>query len=259
MTELPAKTLNRMAALLMHGDIEIVDCSAVLGPQTPVEPLPGDDTGWDVEIHKISEYDADGPFFAWNWLLVGEHAGTHVEAPRAWAPDAADTDALDPGSLIGPACIIDCSADCAADPGFLLTEAHVRSWEAVHGAIPAGAWVLMRSDWDARSDDRDAFLNAGIHPGPAPEALRYLLERDIAGWGTQCVSPDSGLARTMTPPWPARRMLAQAGRPTLASLAALDRLPPTGALLVVTPLRLVNGTGSPARVLAMVPRGNQSV
>jgi kynurenine formamidase len=31
-------------------------------------------------------------------------------------------------------------------------------------------------------------------------------------------------------------------------------LPPTGALLVVAPLKLTGGTGSPTRALALVPR-----
>jgi hypothetical protein len=42
--------------------------------------------------------------------------------------------------------------------------------------------------------------------------------------------------------------------PALENVANLERLPPTGAVLIVAPLRLVGGTGSPARVLALVPR-----
>ena len=39
----------------------------------------------------------------------------------------------------------------------------------------------------------------------------------------------------------------------LASLANLDQLPPKGAVLVTPPLKIVNGSGSPCRVLALVP------
>ncbi|MEM1401248.1 MAG: cyclase family protein, partial [Pseudomonadota bacterium] len=40
----------------------------------------------------------------------------------------------------------------------------------------------------------------------------------------------------------------------LASLANLDRLPPKGAVLIAAPLKIVRGTGSPMRALALVPR-----
>jgi kynurenine formamidase len=44
-----------------------------------------------------------------------------------------------------------------------------------------------------------------------------------------------------------------AGKYGLASLCNLDRLPPTGAIVIAAPLKLVQGSGSPARVLAIAP------
>ena len=44
-----------------------------------------------------------------------------------------------------------------------------------------------------------------------------------------------------------------AGKFGLASLCNLDRLPPTGAVVVAAPLKIVNGSGSPVRVLAIAP------
>jgi kynurenine formamidase len=38
----------------------------------------------------------------------------------------------------------------------------------------------------------------------------------------------------------------------LASLTNLDKLPPTGAVLITTPLKIEKGSGSPLRVLALV-------
>ncbi len=247
----PEETLARMAALLLHGEIEVVDCSGVLGPDTPVEAGPA------VEIHKISEYDKDGPFFAWNWLKVAEQAGTHFEAPSAWISGretpGGGTDTLDTNRLTAPACVIDCAEDCEQNPGFLLTEARLHSWEEVHGEIPARSWVLMRSDWDKR----DFAAAAAVAPGPAPDAMRYLVAKGVTGWGTQCLTPDCSDAERLDPPWPARHLLAEAGRFCLAGLTCLDRLPPTGALLTATPLKFVGGHASPARVLALVPRGNR--
>jgi kynurenine formamidase len=42
-----------------------------------------------------------------------------------------------------------------------------------------------------------------------------------------------------------------AGRFGLASLRNLDQLPPTGAVVIAAPLKLVGGSGSPVRVIAL--------
>src|SRR5262249_24338575 len=101
-------------------------------------------------------------------------------------------------------------------------------------------------------------LNVGpegpVTPGPDADASRWLAEaREISGFGVETVGPDAGAAGGFDPPWPAHHFLLGAGRCHLSSLANLDRLPATGALVVVAPLKLVDGTGSPARVLAFVP------
>jgi kynurenine formamidase len=161
--------------------------------------------------------------------------------------------------LVGPAVVIDRSAESAADPSYLLTVADLEGFEAEHGPIPEGAWVLFRSGWDARAHDEVAFLNAGPDgpqtPGPDVEASRWLAEHPgIVGFGVETVGIDAGAAGGMDPPFPLHNLLLGAGRYGLTQLANLDRLPPTGALVVVAPLKLVGGTGSPSRVFALVPR-----
>ena len=193
-----ANVLGQMAGMLVSGGIEVVDCSGVLGPDTPLLKLPPDfakDTP-PIKIHRISEYDQNGPFWAWNWLELGEHSGTHFDAPHHWitGKDYADgyTDSLPVQRLIAPVNVLDFSMECAADPDFLLTIDHVKAWEAKHGAINAGEWVVLRSDWDSRAHDEQLFLNAnetGPHtPGPTAEAIEYLIEKGIVGWGSQCIS-----------------------------------------------------------------------
>ncbi len=257
--------VGQLGRMILSGGIEVVDCSGVLGPDTPLLKLPPDfakDTP-KIEIHKISEYDQDGPFWAWNWLKVGEHSGTHFDAPHHWItgkdyPDGY-TDTLPVQRLVAPVNVLDFSKECAADPDFLLTIDHVKAWEAEHGEIGEGEWVVLRSDWDRRAHDEAAFLNAdatGPHtPGPTAEVIEYLLSKGIVGWGSQCIGTDAGQAGGMTPPFPAHNLLHKAGRYGLASLANLDQLPPKGAILIAAPLKIQNGTGSPIRALALVPRG----
>ncbi len=260
-----ANVLQSLAEMLASGGIEVVDCTGVLGPETPLLKFPPDfakDTP-AIEIHRISEYDADGPFWAWNWLKVGEHSGTHFDAPHHWitGKDYADgyTDTLPVQRLVAPVNVIDCSRECAANPDFLLTVQHVQDWEARNGSINAGEWVVLRSDWDKRSHDEALFLNAdatGPHtPGPTAEVIDYLITKGIVGWGSQCIGTDAGQAGGMTPPFPAHNLLHKNNRYGLASLANLDKLPAKGAILIAAPLKIKNGTGSPIRALALVPRG----
>ena len=261
------KILGGLGAMLMSGQVRIIDCTAVLGPNTPILRLPEDfaRNTPKVEIHKISEYDEDGPFFAWNWLKLGEHSGTHFDAPHHWisGKDFEDgyTDTLDVQRLVAPVNVIDCSAEAAEDPDFLLTAQHVKVWEAQNGEINPGEWVLMRTDWDKRSNDEELFLNDdpdpfedGSHsPGPTTECMDYLLSKGIVGWGTQCIGTDAGMAGKFNPPYPAHNYLHRDNCFGLASLTNLDQLPAKGAVLMASPLKIENGTGSPMRALALVP------
>ena len=260
-----ANVLTQLAGLLASGGIEVVDCTAVLGPETPLLKLPPElakDTP-PVVIHKISDYDKDGPFWAWNWLELGEHSGTHFDVPHHWITGRENpegyTDTINVQRLIAPVNVLDFSKEAAADNDFLLTIDHVKAWEAKHGEIKAGEWVVMRSDWDQFNNDEAKYLNAnetGPHtPGPTAEVIQYLVDKGIVGWGTQCIGTDAGQAGGMNPPFPAHNLLHANNRFGLASLTNLDKLPAKGAILVVTPLKIKSGTGSPIRALALVPKG----
>ena len=149
------------------------------------------------------------------------------------------------------------AADAAANPDYLLTPEHVEAWEAEHGRIPSGSWVLLRSDWSKRSG-ADEFINAdenGPHsPGPTKETAEMLAnDRDVLGFGTECIGTDAGQAGMFDPPFPNHTIMHGAGKFGLASLTNLDRLPPTGAVVIAAPLKIVNGSGSPLRVLAIAP------
>lgn len=256
--------LANFASAIATGDITVVDLTATLGPDTPVLYLPpqfGKNTP-SFKMHEISRYDANGPWWAWGWMELGEHTGTHFDAPSHWISGKENpnntTDTLPPQTFVAPANVIDVSQEVAANPDFLLTADHVRAWEAKHGAIEPGSWVLMRSDWYHRNTNTEAFLNSdenGPHtPGPSVDCVQYLLTKDIIGFGNECVGTDAGSAAGFDPPFPAHALvLAQSGY-GLASLVNLDQLPPKGAVIVVAPLKILNGTGSPVRALALVPK-----
>ena len=78
-------------------------------------------------------------------------------------------------------------------------------------------------------------------------------EREVNGWGVEAVGTDHGQAFAFEPAFPAHHLMHGAGKLGLASLCNLDQLPPTGAVLITPPLKIEKGSGSPLRVLALVP------
>jgi kynurenine formamidase len=245
---------------LAGGGARVVDLTQPLSERTPVLRLPEPFANTPhLSRRDLSRYDDAGPAWAWSVLELGEHTGTHFDAPIHWITgrDREDVASVPPGRLVGPAVVLDLTAEVAQDPGALLTVAHLEAFEAQHGRIPEGAWVLLRTGWDARADDEEAFLNAGpqgpVTPGPDVAASRWLSEeRGIVGFGVETVGIDAGAAGGFDPPFPVHHFVLGAGRYGLTQLANLGELPPTGALIVVAPLKLVDGTGSPSRVLALI-------
>ncbi len=253
-------SIAQLISDLASGTVRVVDLTQPLGPDTPVIGLPdmfAPSPGLTVE--QISRYDDAGPGWYWNTLHLGEHTGTHFDAPVHWVTgkDLSDNrcDTIPAGRFVGPGCVIDVSEQVAEDHDFLLMPEHVEAWEAEHGRIAAGSWVLMRTDWSKRTDP-ETFLNVsedGPHsPGFHASTTQLLIERDVLGVGVETVGTDAGQAGTFDPPFPNHTLMHGAGKFGLASLTNLDQLPARGALVIAAPLKIVDGSGSPLRVLALV-------
>jgi kynurenine formamidase len=248
--------LGDLVAALVAGEVRVVDLTQPLSERTPVLQLPPPFANTPgLSRTEISRYDDRGPAWAWNTLEIGEHVGTHFDAPIHWITgrDGEDVASVPPARLVGPAVVIDKSAEATDDPDYLLTVDDIRAFEAEHGAIPDGAWLLFRTGWDARAHDQDEFLNGGRTPGPDVACARFLAhDSGVVGFGVETVGTDAGAAHSFDPAFPVHSFLLGAGKYGITQLANLADLPPTGALIVVAPLKLVDGTGSPSRVLALI-------
>ena len=252
--------LTDFAEALSRRTIRTIDLTQPLSEDTPVLILP-EPFGQTAPFSRqeISRYDDRGVAWHWNNFTVGEHTGTHFDAPVHWVTgkDLADNtvDAIAPANFIAPAVVIDVSEKAAADADYLLTVADIEEWEAEHGRIAPRSWVLLRTAWSKR--DVEGYTNRkedGAHtPGPSAEAVRFLIdERDAHGLGVETIGTDAGQAHLLDPAYPAHTLFHGAGRYGLQCLANLDQLPATGSVVIAAPLKITGGSGSPLRVLALV-------
>ena len=136
-----ASSLLEFARAIASGAIRVVDLTQTLASEFPTIVLPPEfGQCAPFRLEEISRYDERGPAWYWNNFTVGEHTGTHFDAPVHWisGKDLADgsVDLIPPKLFIGPACVIDATAEVERDPDFLLTPAAVRAWEERHVRIP---------------------------------------------------------------------------------------------------------------------------
>ena len=225
----------------------VIHLSHVLEPGMP--EWPGDPP---LAFASVAALATDG--YALRRVTVGEHSGTHANAPSSFHADGAAIDAYPAEMLVVPAVVIDVSAAAAADADHRLTIDEVIAWERRFGSVPAGAAVLVHTGWCRRWGDPSRFLNAGadggMHfPGVSLAAAELLIEaRGAAGLGIDTHGIDGGDATAFA----VNARVLERPRLLLENLANLDQLPPTGATIVVGVLRLRGGSGSPAAVLALV-------
>jgi kynurenine formamidase len=118
--------------------------------------------------------------------------------------------------------------------------------------------VLLRTGWSSRWPDAKAYLGddtpgdaSKLHfPSYGVEAARLLVEeRRVAALGVDAASIDYGSSTDFD----VHRAAAAAGVPGFENLTNLDRLPPTGAVVVALPVKIKGGSGGPLRAIALVP------
>jgi isatin hydrolase len=260
-----ATTGGPLAALadgIASGQLAVVDLAQPLGSATPVIQLPppfANTPGF--ETHLISNFDEKGPAWYWNWFSTGEHVGTHFDAPCHWITgrDLPCVDGLEAAQFIGPAAVIDVTAEVRDDPNFVATRDTVLAWEKQHGRIPDRAWVILRTGWGERARDAARFFNVGEdgnprYPGWGRDSAEFLTgERNILGVGTEAIGTDAAVGAGADPPFPNHAIMHGAGKFGLTQLANVDRLPPAGAVVIAAPLSIERGSGSPVRAIAIVP------
>ncbi|HEX8436417.1 cyclase family protein [Archangium sp.] len=225
----------------------VVDLAHPLTPDMPI--FPG---GAPLGVTVLGTVERDGYFI--RQLVVGEHIGTHVDAPAHFAPGAATVDRIPPEMLMGPAAVVDVTAQVAQNPDYVVSPADLEAWEREHGPLQPQHLVLIRTGWAARWPDEKRYRNADaagvMHfPGLSVAASHLLRQRQVRGVGIDTLSTDPGSNTTFEQ----HRDFLAGGGYHIENLADLSMLPPVGAFLVVSPLPVKDGSGAPARVFAFLP------
>jgi len=199
-----------------------------------------------------------GFFYAANAFCTPEHGGTHLDAPIHFAERRWTADAIPVDRLLGPGIVLDVAAAAAEDRDYRLTVHDVRRFEARHGAIPAGAFVLLRTGWDVYWPNRGLVFGddtpgrtTHLHfPSYGPEAAALLVrERRVAALAVDSPSIDHGPSQD----FPVHRVASEANVLGLENVAGLAQVPATGAWIVALPMKIGGGSGGPVRIVALLP------
>jgi kynurenine formamidase len=200
-----------------------------------------------------------GYFYSAYSLCTPEHGGTHLDAPIHFGEGRRTADQVPLEQLIGPAVVIDVTAQAARDRDYRLAAEDVARFEQQHGRIPEGTIVLLRTGWSRHWPDAKAYLGDDT-PGDASklsfpsyglDAARLLVaERRVSALGIDTASIDYGRSTDFQ----VHRLVAARNVPGFENLTNLDRLPPVGATVIALPMKIEGGSGGPLRAVALVPR-----
>jgi kynurenine formamidase len=230
------------------GSTRVVDMTYAINAKLPA--WPGDDHTFEAKVMATPE--KDGYFARGFWTL--EHYGTHMDAPAHFPGGKEFLDQIPVEHLFTPAVVIDVREEVGKDPDYRLRVMRVEKWEALHGRIPTGAVVLLRTGWASRWPDQARYRNmdsTGVmhFPGFSLEAARLLIERGAVALGIDTLSIDYGPSKDFE----VHRVTLPAGLYQLENLANMDQLPEAGAFLISAPIKLEGGSGGPVRVFAILP------
>jgi kynurenine formamidase len=201
---------------------------------------------------ELGNIDRDGYYS--RVFATQEHYGTHLDAPAHFAAGTWTVDQIPPERLVRPLVIVDVRRQVKDNPDYEVTVQDIAAWEEAHGMIPSGAVVMVYTGWDEHWNSPKRFRNEQAdqlthYPGFALEAAKFLVKtRDVVGLGIDTMSVDIGATTT----YPVHLFTSKENIYHLENVANLALVPPAGATVVVAPIKLENGSGGPARVLALV-------
>jgi kynurenine formamidase len=198
-----------------------------------------------------------GYWYAAGEFTSAEHGGTHVDSPVHFSEGKMTLDQIPVSKLVAPLAVIDVTAQAVGDRDYRITPADITTWEQGHAPLAPNSIVVFRTAWGKYWPDRKQYLGsdvkgdiANLHfPGLSREAAELLVTRKVAGVGIDTASLDYGPSTDFI----AHQILNGANIYGIENIAQVDKLPATGATLIALPMKIGEGSGGPARVVALLP------
>jgi len=210
----------------------------------------------DERVKTLYTVDKDG-FRINEYCHIGQW-GTHVDPPAHFHTGLKSVDQIALKDMLMPLVVLDVHEKVAKNPDYVLTLADVADWEKRHGIIPKGAFVAMRTDWSKRWPDDAQLANkdaSGVYhyPGWSKDVLQLLYEkRGITASGHETTDTDPGSATTKDD-YSLESYVLGLDHYQIELLANLDQVPEAGAVVWVAFPKVQDGSGFPARVIAVAP------
>lgn len=227
----------------------IVDLTHTIDSQVPTYEIS------DTPVYQaktVASLDKEG-YFA-REITLPEHFGTHLDAPAHFARGMWTVDQIPPERLVAPLVVLDVTAGAKGNADYQVSVGDVAKYEEVHGQIPNNAVVMAYTGWDSRWNSAKEYRNADAQgvmhfPGYSLDAAKFLVEaRQVVGLGIDTLSIDYGPSKD----FPVHHYTLAHSLYHLENVANLRRVPVSGSTVVVAPMKLENGSGSPVRILALV-------
>lgn len=228
---------------------QFVDLTHTFSPMTPVWKGFGPATfsaAADPLTGAPYTIDKDG-FRVFFYSMVGQY-GTHIDPPAHFDPTGKTMDQLPLKDMILPLVVFDITPMLAKDPNHALSVEDIMGWEKIHGRVPAGSFAALRTDMYKDWDRNPERFKRYPFPAWSFDSIKFLYEqRGIMANGHEAMDTDT------TPDLKSERWLLRHGHWQIEVMADLDKVPATGALIVVTWPKPAGGLGFPARAFAILP------
>jgi kynurenine formamidase len=187
-------------------------------------------------------------------ISSSEQFATRMDAPGRLVRGMWTVDQIPAGRLIAPMVVLDASAGARSNPDYEISVEDIAHWEQANGQIPLGAVIMARTGWDSRWKSARSYRNADakgvMHfPGYSEDAARFLAEgRNALGLGIDTPNLHHGSANNLA----VNQYTSAHGLYVLTNVANLDRMPASGAIAMVAPMKVTGGSAAPVRILALV-------
>lgn len=230
--------------------VEMVELSHPVSAKTPhwagFSPLESE------EIYNFKEHN----FTARRYHIVSQY-GTHIDAPGHFTEGGRMLDALDPKDTILPLVVVDVVDKVKADADYVVTEKDILAHEKIHGTIPEGCFVALRTDWSKRTENFDNIDESGVshYPGWSIPACEFLIkERKVKAIGHETSDTDASIISNEAGALPVETYVLAQDIYQIELMRNLDKMPATGGVISVGYPNVVDGPGFSARCFGFYER-----